>query len=87
MSVKAQLASINLIANERPDENVVSMAVAFFARVTAYAAGVLRTCSGVVAATMRLIAPILRFKRHFTHKTNILSCENKTRPESDLDGK
>ena len=84
---KAPLASIDLITNERPDENVVSMAVAFCARVSAYAAGVLRTCSGVVAATMRLSAPILRFKRHFTPRAGILSCENETRPESDLDGK
>lgn len=33
---KAQLASIDLIANERPDENIVSMAVAFHTRVSAY---------------------------------------------------
>lgn len=65
-SRKAPLASINLIAHERPDENVGSMATPFYARVSAYAAGVLRTCNSLIAATMRLNAPILRFKRHFT---------------------
>lgn len=63
------------------------MAVALYERVSAYVAGVLRTCSGLVAATMRLSTSILRFKRHFTPMASILSCEIKTRPEGDLEGK